>query len=323
MKISFFEITDLEKDKFEIAFPNAELTFFEESIQDIEISTFRNSEVLCVFVHSEVTKEIINQMPNLKLIATRSTGTDHIDLEACKEKNIVVKNVPLYGENTVAEHAFALMLSLSRKIHQSYVRSIQGKFSTEGLQGFDLKDKTLGIIGGGRIGLHVAKIAKSFGMHVRVYDINKDSFLAELINFKYVNLEELLETSDIVSLHVPLNKYTEHMIDEKALSKMKDGALLINTARGGLVDTSSLINALKVGKVSGAGLDVIEGEEYLIEENIFNSPVEKAAKLIVESKQLLDNENVVLTPHNAFNSIEAVNRIIDTSIENIKLFIEK
>lgn len=317
MKIAFFEITDLEKEKFEKAFPDDTLAFFEESIQDVSLDKYQNSEILCVFVHSEISKEIINQMPNLKLIATRSTGIDHIDVETCEEKNIEVKNVPLYGENTVAEHAFALMLSLSRKIHQSYVRSMQGKFSTEGLQGFDLKDKTLGIIGGGRIGLHVARIARSFGMHVRVYDINQDNFLAELINFKYVSLDELLTTSDIVSLHVPLNKYTEHMINSESLQKMKDEALLINTARGGLVDTSALIEALKNGKLSGAGLDVIEGEEYLIEENIFNSPIEKAAKLIVESKQLLENENVVLTPHNAFNSVEAVNRIINTTIQNI------
>ena len=318
MKISFFEITEDERKKFSDALSNNEVLFFEDSIQDVDIDEFKDSDVLCVFVHSEVSKNILEKMPNLKMVCTRSTGIDHIDAEYCKEKNIVIKNVPLYGENTVAEHAFALMLSLSRKIHKSYVRSIQGKFSTEGLQGFDLKDKTLGIIGGGRIGLHVARIAKSFGMHVRVYDINKDSFLAELINFKYVDLDELYRESDIVSLHVPLNKYTEHMINSKSLNKFKDGALLINTARGGLVKTSDLIEALKCGKLSGAGLDVIEGEEYLIEENIFNSPVEKAAKLIVESKQLLENENVVLTPHNAFNSIEAVNRIIETTIENIK-----
>ena len=200
----------------------------------------------------------------------------------------------------------------------SYVRSIQGSFTTDGLQGFDLKDKTIGIIGGGRIGLHVARIAKSFGMHVRVYDIHQDTFLAELINFKYVSLEELLKTSDIVSLHVPLNKYTEHIINEDSLKLFKKGALLINTARGGLVDTDALLKALDNKTLSGAGLDVIEGEELLVEENIFNSPIEKAAKLIVASKKLLDNENVVLTPHNAFNSIEAVNRIIDTTIDNLK-----
>lgn len=318
MKIAFFEITDLEKQKFIDAFGTDETVFFEDTIQNVEVEKFKDAETLCVFVHSELTKELLENLPNLKLICTRSTGTDHIDAEYCKEKNIAIKNVPFYGENTVAEHTFALILSLSRKIHMSYVRSIQGSFTTDGLQGFDLKDKTIGIIGGGRIGLHVARIAKSFGMHVRVYDIHQDTFLAELINFKYVSLEELLKTSDIVSLHVPLNKYTEHIINEDSLKLFKKGALLINTARGGLVDTDALLKALDNKTLSGAGLDVIEGEELLIEENIFNSPIEKAAKLIVASKKLLDNENVVLTPHNAFNSIEAVNRIIDTTIENLK-----
>ena len=316
--MTFFEITDFEKQKFIDAFGTDETVFFEDTIQNVEVEKFKDVETLCVFVHSELTKELLESLPNLKLICTRSTGTDHIDAEYCKEKNIAIKNVPFYGENTVAEHTFALILSLSRKIHMSYVRSIQGSFTTDGLQGFDLKDKTIGIIGGGRIGLHVARIAKSFGMHVRVYDIHQDTFLAELINFKYVSLEELLKTSDIVSLHVPLNKYTEHIINEDSLKLFKKGALLINTARGGLVDTDALLKALDNKTLSGAGLDVIEGEELLVEENIFNSPIEKAAKLIVASKKLLDNENVVLTPHNAFNSIEAVNRIIDTTIDNLK-----
>ena len=318
MKIAFFEITDLEEQRFKEVFKNEDTIFFEDTIQNVDVKNFEDAEALCVFVHSELPKELLQSLSNLNLICTRSTGTDHIDLEYCKEKNIPVKNVPLYGENTVAEHTFALILSLSRKIHVSYVRSVQGSFSTDGLQGFDLKDKTIGIIGGGRIGLHVARIAKSFGMHVRVYDIHQDEFLAELINFKYVSLEELLKTSDIVSLHVPLNKYTEHIINEDSLKLFKKGALLINTARGGLVDTDALLKALDNKTLSGAGLDVIEGEELLVEENIFNSPIEKAAKLIVSSKKLLDNENVVLTPHNAFNSIEAVNRIIDTTIENLK-----
>lgn len=318
MKIAFFEITDFEKQRFKEVLKDEDTIFFEYSIQNVDVKNFEDAEALCVFVHSELPKELLQKISNLKLICTRSTGTDHIDLEYCKEKNISVKNVPLYGENTVAEHTFALILSLSRKIHMSYVRSVQGSFSTDGLQGFDLKDKTIGIIGGGRIGLHVARIAKSFGMHVRVYDIRQDEFLAELINFKYVSLEELLKTSDIVSLHVPLNKYTEHIINEDSLKLFKKGALLINTARGGLVDTDALLKALDNKTLSGAGLDVIEGEELLVEENIFNSPIEKAAKLIVSSKKLLDNENVVLTPHNAFNSIEAVNRIIDTTIENLR-----
>lgn len=317
MKIAFFEVSELEKKRFENTLKDSEVLFFDSPIQEVQITNYIDCDIICVFVHSEVNKNILEKMKNLKLICTRSTGTDHIDIETCTKKNIKIKNVPLYGENTVAEHTFALILSLSRKIHKSYIRSIQGKFTTEGLQGFDLENKTIGIIGGGRIGLHVARIAKGFGMHVRVYDINQDGFLAELINFKYVSLDEVLSTSDIVTLHIPLNKFTEHIINKDSLKKFKTSALLINTARGALVDTEALINALKDGTLSGAGLDVIEGEELLIEENIFNSPIEKAAKLIVSSKQLLDNENVVLTPHNAFNSIEAVNRIINTTINNI------
>lgn len=148
MKISFFETSKLEKERFEKELQNQDLQFFDKPIQEVEPSKLKNCEVICIFVHSEINENTISQMPNLKLICTRSTGIDHIDTKICNEKNIKIKNVPLYGENTVAEHTFALILSLSRKIHTSYVRSIQGKFSTLGLQGFDLQDKTIGIIGG-------------------------------------------------------------------------------------------------------------------------------------------------------------------------------
>lgn len=317
MKIAFFEITDIERGRFEDSLSTHELIFFEEPIQEINFEKYSDSDILCVFIYSNISLDIVKNMPNLKMIVTRSTGTDHIDSNILNSLNIPIKNVPLYGENTVAEHTMALILSLSRKIHKSYIKSIQGKFCTEGLQGFDLKNKTIGLIGGGRIGLHVARMAKSFGMHVRIYDIKIDEFLAELINFKYVTLEQLLKESDIISLHVPLNDHTYHIINDESLKLVKRGAILINTARGGLVDTESLIKALDSGILSGAGLDVIEGEELLVEENIFNSPIEKAAKLIIASKKLLENENVVMTPHNAFNSVEAVNRIIDKTIENI------
>ena len=317
MKIVFFETTEHERNMFEEALKDNDLVFFEEEIQDVNIDKFWDADIISVFVHSKVSKDILEKMTNLKTITTRSTGVDHIDSNYCKEKEIAIKNVPLYGENTVAEHTFALILSLSRKIHKSYIRTINGNFSPDGIQGFDLEDKTLGIIGGGRIGLHVARMAKSFGMHVRVYDIKEDEFLSELINFKYVSLDDIYKESDIISLHVPLNDATYHMINKDSIKKFKKGAVLINTARGGLVDTEVVLNALEDGTLSGVGLDVIEGEELLLEENIFNSPIEKAGKLINESKRLLENENVVITPHNAFNSIEAVNRIIRKTIENI------
>lgn len=317
MIITFFEINDIEKQRFSEKLKGHTLRFFDDTIQNVDKKNYLDSDVISVFIHSKVDKEKIDECYNLKLIATRSTGTDHIDLEYAIAKNIQVKNVTLYGENTVAEHTFALMLALSRKIHESYVATTKGKFSTAGLMGFDLKDKTIGIIGGGRIGLHVARMARSFGMHVRIYDINEDKFLAELINFKYVSLDELFNLSDIISLHVPLNKHTAHMINKETIFKMKDGVVIINTARGGLINNSDLIDALESRKVYGAGLDVLEGEEFLFEETLSNSPIENAAKIIVESKLLSDKPNVVITPHNAFNSIEAVERIIDTTVDNI------
>lgn len=317
MIITFFEINDMEKGKFAKKLKGHTLRFFDDTIQNIDEEKYKDSDVISVFIHSKVDKNIIDTCSNLKLIATRSTGRDHIDLEYAMSQNILVKNVALYGENTVAEHTFALMLALSRKIHESYVATAQGKFTTAGLMGFDLKNKTIGIIGGGRIGLHVARMARSFGMHVRVYDINQDQFLAELINFKYISLDELFKVADIISLHVPLNPNTSHMINKETISKMKDGVLIINTARGGLINNVDLIEALENGKIYGAGLDVLEGEEFLFEENLSNSPIENAAKIIVESKLLSEKPNVVITPHNAFNSIEAVERIIDTTIDNI------
>jgi len=317
MIISFFEISDVEKERFETKLKGHTLKFFEDTIQNVNPNEYIDSDIISVFIHSKVNETTTKMCNNLKLIATRSTGMDHIDIEYFMPRNVAIKNVGLYGENTVAEHTFALMLSLSRKIHESYVETVKGRFSTENLIGFDLKNKTIGIIGGGRIGLHVARMARSFGMHVRVYDIHQDEFLAELINFKYVSLDELLKTSDIISLHVPYNKHTAHMINKESISKMKDGVVIINTARGGLINNTDLIDGLDSGKIYGAGLDVLEGEEFLFEENIFNSPIESAAKVIVESKILSEKPNVVITPHNAFNSIEAVHRIIDTTVDNI------
>ncbi len=318
MVISFFEVTDIEKKEFDKVFSrHNKAKFFDESIQNVDIKEYQDSDIICVFVHSKVSKDIIDRCPNLKMIATRSTGTDHIDIMHANEKDIRVMNVPLYGENTVAEHTFALILALSRKINESYTSIMNGNFSTDGLMGFDLRNKTIGIIGGGRIGLHVARMARSFGMHVRVYDIKQDDFLAEIINFKYVSLNELLEVSDIISLHVPSNKHTHHMINAETLDHMKHGSILINTARGDLINTKDLISALENKKIYGAGLDVLEGEDLFIEENMFNSPIEGASKVIENNKKLAELPNVVITPHNAFNSIEAVQRIIAKTISNI------
>ena len=323
-KIAFFETEEWEKARLAGALPGEDLLFFSGPLEKAHLPRIVDASVLSVFIRSRVDREAIDALPRLKLIATRSTGFDHIDLEACNARGILVANVPYYGENTVAEHAFGLMLSLSRKIHQAYLRTIQGNFSLAGLRGFDLHGKTLGVVGAGHIGLHVIRIAKGFGMQVLAFDPRPNELVAEVLGFDYVSLEELLSRSDVVTLHAPLNPATRHMISRNNITKVKRGALLINTARGGLVDTDALIWALDEGILSGAGLDVIEGEELMEEEKqLLRTPQsEEKLRMLLRQHLLLRREDVVITPHIAFNSIEAMERILDTTVANIHAFRE-
>ena len=281
------------------------------------------AELVSVFIYSPLTAKLLRRLPHLRFIATRSTGFDHIDLTTCRQHRIAVSNVPSYGENTVAEHTFALILALSRNIHKAYVKTIKGDFSLQGLQGFDLKGKTLGVVGGGHIGLHVIKMAKGFGMEVLVSDVRKNVFLSEVLDFRYVPLETLLRHADIVSLHVPYMPSTHHVMDRETFRLMKRGALFINTARGGLVDTDALVWALDEGIVGGAGLDVLEGEELVKEERQLLSQDFSKEKLTTALKNhiLLHRENVVITPHIAFDSREALQRILETTVGNIASFL--
>lgn len=319
-KIAFFEIKPYEKAHLKKKLKGHTLEFFSEPLDKKNVSKAKSADMISVFIYSVIDKDMISRLPKLKRIATRSTGFDHIDIRECKKQKIDVYNVPYYGENTVAEHTFALILSLSRKVHKSYMRTLKDDFSIEGLRGFDLKGKTIGIIGGGHIGLHVARMAKGFSMNILVFDINEDKFLSEVIGFDYAAMDELLKKSDIISLHVPHNKHTHHLIDKKTLKKMKKGAILINTSRGGIVDTDALLYGLEKGMIGGAGLDVIEGEELIKEEHelLHKTDNTEKWKTIVRDHKIFDMGNVVFTPHNAFNSREAVNRILDVTIENIK-----
>lgn len=280
-------------------------------------------EVLMPFIHSAVGRDEMEQMPNLRFIATRSTGYDHVDLEAAAEKNISVANVPAYGENTVAEHTFALILALSRKVHHAWTRTQRGEYTMEGLRGFDLYGKTLGVIGAGAIGLHVVRIAKGFGMKVLAHDVNRNQLLSDVLDFTYADLDELLETSDIVTLHAPAIPATHHLINKDTLSKMKPNALLINTARGSLVDTAALAEALDADQIGGAALDVFEGEEFMQHEDelLYEPDAEGKLKLIVRAHRLQRRPDVVITPHIGFNSEEALQRILDTTAENIRCFL--
>jgi D-lactate dehydrogenase len=285
---------------------------------DRHLDEVAEARVLSTFCNSSVTAMALERMPSLELIATRSTGYDHIDVEACSRRGITVANVPTYGENTVAEHAFAMILALSRRLLQAERRGRRGEFVLEGLQGFDLNGKTLGVIGAGRIGLHVIRIGRAFEMEVLVYDPRSESILAEVLGFAYVPLDELLARSHVVSLHAPATPATHHMIDAAALSAMRGGAILINTARGDLVDTTALVDALADGQLGGAALDVFEGEREIGEEQeLLSENLDPGIRTALGRRLLADREDVILTPHNAFNSVEAVQRIAGTTVANI------
>lgn len=327
MKISFFGIKrseSFEKRYIQNRLKKHKLLFFKDHITEENIKKAKNSDIISVFINSKVTKEVLKQFPKLRMIAIRSTGFDHIDIKTCRRRKIVVANVPFYGENTVAEHTFGLILSLSRHIHKSYVRTMRDDFSIEGLTGFDLKGKTLGVIGAGHIGLHVIKIAKGFGMNVLAFDMHKNKFVAEVLGFEYDDFDTLLNKSDIITLHTPLNKYTRHIINKKNIQKIKKGAILINTARGELVDTNALYDALKSKKLAGAGLDVIEGEQFVKEERQrLHKEKHIKWKQLLRDYEIFKMDNVVFTPHNAFNSKEAIRRIVDTTLDNIVSFTKK
>jgi D-lactate dehydrogenase len=260
----------------------------------------------------------------LKLIATRSTGYNHIDTHYCAERDIMVSNVPTYGENTVAEHVFALLLTISHRLREAMERARSGRFTPEGLEGFDLQGKTLGVIGTGNIGRHVIRIARGFAMQVLAFDVKPNSQLAAEMGFRYASMDELLAGSDIVTLHVPALPQTEHLIDERAIARMKQGAIIINTARGSIVEARALIEALRSGKLSGAGLDVLPDEPLIREEAELISSIfanQQDIRELVADHILLNMPNVIVTPHSAFNTREAIARITITTVANIVSFL--
>jgi D-lactate dehydrogenase len=296
-----------------------------ETLADTKSEHLKEIEVLIPFIHTKIGPTELKAMPKLRLIATRSTGYDHIDLTAAKEHGIIVTNVPGYGETAVAEFTFALMLTLSRKVHQAYARTQRGDYTLAGLRGFDLYHKTLGVVGAGAIGLHVIRIAIGFGMNVLAYDVMQNRLLSEVLGFRYVPLNELLSQSDIVTLHAPSIAPTYHMLNKETFAHLKRGAYLINTARGSLVETTALAWALDTGILAGAALDTTEGEEFLHhEEELLNqagASAEEQLKLLVRNQVLQRRPNVIITPHIAFDSEEALRRIQDTTIENVKAFL--
>ncbi len=312
-----------ERQGFEAELPSDKLVFLPDSINSSMMGRFSQLEGLVVFVNSKVDSNMLECLPLLKFVMTMSTGYDHIDLDLCKKRGIVVCSVPSYGENTVAEQAFALILALSRKIVASVEQTKSGHFGVEGLRGFDLKGKTLGVLGTGKIGKNVVRMALGFGMTVLLFDAYPDKKFAREVGCSYVSLEKLLSSSDIISLHMPYLKQTHHFLNRKRIGQMKRGSYVINTARGGLIDTAALVWGLKSGRIAGAGLDVLEEESALKEEaQLVKKHYWKGVnrKVLSEDHELLSMKNVIITPHNAFNTHEALMRIVNVTVENIKGF---
>ncbi len=323
-KIAFFEAEEWEKPYIKDRLKGLDIAFFDDILTEANADKISDFDIVSVFIYSNINKKILDKLKSLKLIAARSTGFDHISLKECSKKGIAVCNVPDYGENTVAEHTFALILSLTRKIHKAWDRTRRLVFSDKGLRGTDLQGKTLGVVGVGGIGKHVIRIAKGFEMNVIAFDVFRNKKLEKEFGFRYVGFDYLLKNSDIITLHCPYNKKTRHLINKNNINKIKKGALLVNTARGALIDTDALVYALDKGILSGAGLDVLEDECYIKEDAQVmsrNSPKKYDMRIILEDHILAKKDNVIITPHNAFNSVEALQRILDTTIDNIKGFL--
>ena len=327
-KIIFFDVKDNETEqltnfcekKFEyqlLAQPLNDKTPLTEEIKQAEVISF--------FTFSRVDAEILKQFPNLKLIALRSVGFNHVDINYCKENNIQVVNSFGYGNVTVAEFAFGLMLDVMRKISRSYMNLKNEHLNRDVYTGLELKNKNIGIIGTGAIGSEVVRIAKGVGMNVFAYDVFLNNKLVEQYGVNYVELDELLKNSDIISLHAPLTKDNFHMINTEKIKLMKPQAIIINTARGELIDTKALYEALSENKIFGAGLDVLESE------NIFTQPdktfdfdylTDDVIRQTLINDRLLKLHNVVVTPHIAYNTQEAQDRILNITMNNITAFFQ-
>lgn len=325
MNIVIFEVEDWEREAFQSLAEDHNLEITSESLTAENAQQYADANVISTFIYSQLDEKTLSKFHDLKLIATRSTGYDHIDTELCQQRGIEVSIVPDYGAHTVAEHAFGLLLTISHRLNEAIERPRKGDFSPRGLQGFDLYGKTLGVIGTGNIGRHMIRIAKGFGMPVLAFDVKPDQQAARQIGFDYVSMEMLLAEADVISLHVPANSNTYHLIGEEEFKQMKDGVVLLNTARGSLIDEKAMVRALSDAKLAGAGLDVLPQEPVIREEaELLRSVYEAENPLdsLLAGQVLIRMRNVVVTPHSAFNTREAVQRIVDTTAENIQSFVD-
>lgn len=298
LSIIFLQVDPEDRAKVLQRFPDAVI---HEGVPEDIAGVCADAEIVSVFLGAQFDAALLSKLPKLRLLCTRSVGFDHIDFEACGRQKITVCNVPDYGSHVIAEHVFALLLSTLRHIPEADKKVEAGKFDYHGLRGISLRGKTLGIVGTGKIGRKVAEIAHGFGMCILAVDQCRTVELQDVLGVRYVELPELLEKSDIITLHVPSLKETRHMIDAKALALMKDGVVLVNTARGDLIESGALLKALEKGKVRYALLDVLEHERNF-----------------AEHKELIGHPNVVVTPHIAFYSEESMTNMYEDCFQSIQ-----
>lgn len=314
MKIAFFDAKSYDMPGFDHYVENTdlEIKYFETHLNEDTVSLANGFDGVCVFVNDIVNETVVNRLYEMgvKVIALRCAGFNNVDTKACFGK-LHVYRVPAYSPFAVAEHAMAMLLTVNRKIHKAYNRTREFNFSLAGLSGFDLHGKTVGIIGTGKIGRIFAGICKGFGMNILAYD----KFPNPNAGLNYVELDEIFHKSDVISLHCPLTEETHHMIGDDAVEMMKPGVVIVNTSRGGLIDTESLINGIKAGIVGAACLDVYEEEGDLFYED-FSGNVVQDDKLV----RLIAMPNVIVTSHQAFLTKEALDNIAGTTVDNLLRF---
>ncbi|MFD2516438.1 2-hydroxyacid dehydrogenase [Salinimicrobium flavum] len=318
MKILFFS-TKIYDQQFFTAANEAfgfELKFMELPLNKSTAVLAKGHEVVCVFVNDIVNTEVLQELSaqGVSLIALRCAGYNNVDLKAAEALGIKVVRVPAYSPYSVAEHTMALILTLNRKTHRAYNRVKEGNFALQGLMGFDLHGKTVGLIGLGKIGLATARILKGFGCRVLGYDI-ASSAKAESIGVEFTDLDFLYRHSDIISLHCPLTPDTYHIINKESIRKMKNGIMLINTSRGALIDSKAVIEGLKQEKISYLGLDVYEEEADLFFEDLSSKVIQDDVFM-----RLLSFNNVLITGHQAFFTSNALEKIAGVTLENVREF---
>lgn len=314
MKVAFYSAKQYDKDLFGAHLERHEFFFLENHLRLETVALAEGCEAACVFVNDELDREILELLyaGGVRLIALRCSGYNNVDLEVAAELGISVVRVPAYSPNAVAEHAVAMLLTLNRKTHRAYNRVREGNFELNGLMGFDLVGKTVGVIGTGKIGFTFAQIMKGFGCEVLVCDPEPS---AESKQYREVDKETLFGESDIVSLHCPLMRETHHLYDDEAFAKSKKGFTLINTGRGGLVDAKSAIKALKSGQLGYLAMDVYEEEkDYFFDDQ--SSGVIQDDVLM----RLMTFPNVLITGHQGFFTREALEGIVNTTISNLEAY---